>query len=108
MPDFLNLNINSKDIPITLNICLIWSNSYYFLNKITREVVAYSVLKFQTFVFWFNILLSYMAGVLCLSGGPGLLDPCEKDPTDAASGLSNQEREDITASAQVYNLSVRR
>ena len=34
-------------------------------------------------------------------GGPGLLDPCEKDPVDAASGLSNQEREDITASAQV-------
>lgn len=39
------------------------------------------------------------SGVL-LPGGPGLLDPCEKDPIDAASGLSNQEREDITASAQ--------
>ncbi|XP_045216764.1 zinc finger RNA-binding protein-like [Mercenaria mercenaria] len=39
------------------------------------------------------------SGVL-LPGGPGLLDPCEKDPVDAASGLSNQEREDITASAQ--------
>ena len=35
------------------------------------------------------------------SGGPGLYDPCEKDPVDAAAGLSNQEREDITASAQV-------
>ncbi|GIY38699.1 zinc finger RNA-binding protein [Caerostris extrusa] len=30
----------------------------------------------------------------------GLLDPCEKDPTDAAGSLTNQEREDITASAQ--------
>ncbi|KAL4228150.1 hypothetical protein ACF0H5_013583 [Mactra antiquata] len=39
------------------------------------------------------------SGVL-LPGGPGLLDPCEKDPVDAAFGLSNQEREDITASAQ--------
>lgn len=29
------------------------------------------------------------------------MDPCEKDPTDAASNLTNQEREDITASAQV-------
>ena len=35
------------------------------------------------------------------AGGPGLYDPCEKDPVDAAAGLSNQEREDITASAQV-------
>lgn len=38
---------------------------------------------------------------MLFTGGPGLLDPCEKDPVDAASGLSNQEREDITASAQV-------
>ena len=39
---------------------------------------------------------------LCPSpGGPGLYDPCEKDPTDASMGLSNQEREDVTASAQV-------
>ncbi|KAK3098799.1 hypothetical protein FSP39_023235 [Pinctada imbricata] len=37
---------------------------------------------------------------LLLPGGPGLYDPCEKDPTDAASSLTNQEREDITASAQ--------
>ena len=36
-----------------------------------------------------------------LTGGPGLHDPCEKDVSDAASGLTNQEREDITASAQV-------
>ncbi|KAG8181856.1 hypothetical protein JTE90_004002 [Oedothorax gibbosus] len=38
-------------------------------------------------------------GIL-LPGSAGLLDPCEKDPTDAASNLTNQEREDITASAQ--------
>ena len=44
--------------------------------------------------------------VFCFSGGPGLYDPCEKDPVDAAAGLSNQEREDITASAQVGSSSV--
>ncbi|XP_014672239.1 PREDICTED: zinc finger RNA-binding protein-like isoform X2 [Priapulus caudatus] len=38
-------------------------------------------------------------GVL-LPGGPGLLDPCEKEPTDAAGNLQQQEREEITASAQ--------
>lgn len=46
-----------------------------------------------------NINNNFMS--MLLTGGPGLLDPCEKDPVDAASGLSNQEREDITASAQV-------
>ncbi|CAG0886703.1 unnamed protein product [Cyprideis torosa] len=32
---------------------------------------------------------------------PGLLDPCEKDQTDALQGMSAQQCEDITASAQV-------
>ncbi|XP_052794013.1 zinc finger RNA-binding protein-like isoform X2 [Mya arenaria] len=45
-------------------------------------------------------LFECIASGVLLPGGPGLLDPCEKDPVDAASGLSNQEREDITASAQ--------
>ena len=39
------------------------------------------------------------SGIL-LPAGPGLYDPCEKEPTDAAASLSAQEREDITASAQ--------
>ena len=39
------------------------------------------------------------AGIL-LPGGPGIMDPCEKTPTDAAASLSEQQREDITASAQ--------
>ncbi|XP_068230966.1 zinc finger RNA-binding protein isoform X4 [Palaemon carinicauda] len=41
-----------------------------------------------------------LASGLLLPGSPGLLDPCEKDPVDAASSLTAQEREDITASAQ--------
>lgn len=40
------------------------------------------------------------SGIL-LPHGPGLLDPCEKDPVDAAAYLMPQQREDITASAQV-------
>lgn len=35
------------------------------------------------------------------AGNPGLLDPCEKDPVDVTLQLTNQQREDITASAQV-------
>lgn len=48
-------------------------------------------------------IMEALASGLLLPGGPGLLDPCEKEPTDAAGKLSPQEREDITASAQVIS-----
>ncbi|KAL7040128.1 hypothetical protein ACKWTF_000282 [Chironomus riparius] len=43
----------------------------------------------------------------CLSSGfiicgPGLMDPCEKEPVDALNGLSKQQREDITQQAQQF------
>lgn len=34
--------------------------------------------------------------------GPGILDPCEKDPHDALISLSKQQREDLTVSAQQF------
>lgn len=37
-----------------------------------------------------------------LINGPGVLDPCEKDPHDALAGLSKQQREDLTVSAQQF------
>ncbi|XP_072244694.1 zinc finger RNA-binding protein isoform X2 [Leuresthes tenuis] len=39
------------------------------------------------------------SGIL-LSGGPGLLDPCEKKPLDTLAHMGEQQREDITSSAQ--------
>ncbi len=36
-----------------------------------------------------------------LADGPGLIDPCEKRIVDAAGYLTDQEREDMTATAQV-------
>ncbi len=47
-----------------------------------------------------RVFESLSAGIL-LPDGPGLLDPCEKDPIDATAYLTAQQREDITASAQV-------
>lgn len=35
-------------------------------------------------------------------GGPGLVDPCEKKPVDTLTPMGEQEREDITSSAQVW------
>ncbi|XP_069483183.1 zinc finger RNA-binding protein isoform X2 [Ambystoma mexicanum] len=39
------------------------------------------------------------SGIL-LKGGPGLLDPCEKDPYDTLALMTDQQREDITSSSQ--------
>uniref|UniRef100_A0A8K9WMC3 Zinc finger RNA-binding protein n=1 Tax=Oncorhynchus mykiss TaxID=8022 RepID=A0A8K9WMC3_ONCMY len=39
------------------------------------------------------------SGIL-LPGGPGLVDPCEKNPTDTLTAMEEQHREDITSSAQ--------
>lgn len=41
-----------------------------------------------------------IASGIILPGGPGLLDPCEKDPTDTLASMTIQQREDITSSAQ--------
>lgn len=48
-----------------------------------------------------RILEAISSGIL-LPNGPGLLDPCEKEPVDAAGSLTPQQREDLTASAQVH------
>lgn len=37
-----------------------------------------------------------------LINGPGVLDPCEKEPQDALTGLGKQQREDLTVSAQQF------
>ncbi|KAL0979603.1 hypothetical protein UPYG_G00187180 [Umbra pygmaea] len=39
------------------------------------------------------------SGVL-LPGGPGVLDPCEREPTDALSGITGQQAEAVTHNAQ--------
>ncbi|XP_029286441.1 zinc finger RNA-binding protein isoform X3 [Cottoperca gobio] len=46
-----------------------------------------------------RVLECISTGIL-LPDGPGLMDPCEKDTTDALESMMLQVREDITASAQ--------
>ncbi|XP_072294010.1 zinc finger RNA-binding protein isoform X2 [Eucyclogobius newberryi] len=46
-----------------------------------------------------RVLESISTGIL-LPEGPGILDPCEKEQTDALQSVTPQAREDITASAQ--------
>lgn len=55
----------------------------------------------------FTLLLIYSeqsALPFSLLGGPGLHDPCEREPTDALSYMTVQQKEAITHSAQVENL----
>lgn len=47
-----------------------------------------------------RVMESLSSGILCQ--GPGLMDPCEKEPLDALAGLSKQQREDITVTAQQF------
>ncbi|XP_015255362.1 PREDICTED: zinc finger RNA-binding protein-like isoform X7 [Cyprinodon variegatus] len=46
-----------------------------------------------------RVLECISIGIL-LPDGPGLMDPCEKEPTDALKSMKLQAREDVTASAQ--------
>uniref|UniRef100_A0A8C0XM04 Spermatid perinuclear RNA-binding protein n=1 Tax=Castor canadensis TaxID=51338 RepID=A0A8C0XM04_CASCN len=45
-------------------------------------------------------VMECLASGILLPGGPGLHDPCERDPTDALSFMTIQQKEDITHSAQ--------
>lgn len=45
--------------------------------------------------------LFFFCFFLCNAGAPGLIDPCEKNPTDTLATMEEQQREDITSSAQV-------
>ncbi|XP_060106409.1 spermatid perinuclear RNA-binding protein isoform X2 [Heteronotia binoei] len=46
-------------------------------------------------------VMECLASGILLPGGPGVYDPCEREPTDALSNLTVQQREDITHSAQL-------
>ncbi|XP_042340540.1 interleukin enhancer-binding factor 3-like isoform X1 [Plectropomus leopardus] len=45
-------------------------------------------------------VLECVASGILLDDGPGIKDPCEKEPVDATAYLTLQQREDITQSAQ--------
>ncbi|XP_034975332.2 zinc finger RNA-binding protein isoform X1 [Zootoca vivipara] len=45
-------------------------------------------------------VLECLATGMLLADGPGLQDPCEKEPVDALQSMARQQREDVTASSQ--------
>ncbi|XP_058496534.1 interleukin enhancer-binding factor 3a [Solea solea] len=49
----------------------------------------------------FRRVFECVASGILLRDGPGIKDPCEKEPVDATEKLTPQQREDITQSAQI-------
>uniref|UniRef100_A0A669BK60 Spermatid perinuclear RNA-binding protein n=1 Tax=Oreochromis niloticus TaxID=8128 RepID=A0A669BK60_ORENI len=45
-------------------------------------------------------VMECLASGILLPGGPGLHDPCEKEPTNTLASMTDQQAEDITFSAQ--------
>ena len=50
----------------------------------------------------YESLFTVVASGLCLPGGEGLLDPCEREGIDAMHELTDQEREDLTTSGKAH------
>ncbi|XP_051986199.1 interleukin enhancer-binding factor 3a isoform X4 [Xyrauchen texanus] len=48
----------------------------------------------------FRRVLECLASGILMEDGPGISDPCERESNDAATHLNQQQREDITQSAQ--------
>lgn len=65
--------------------------------------ITYILLWFQSAVWLLLLSLSADTFVLVFlyAGGPGVHDPCERDPTDVLSDLSPQQADIVTESAQV-------
>lgn len=72
----------------------------------THQRVEFSSCDFHLTpaVIWLVFLTCSELSVFPLAGGPGLHDPCEREPTDALSYMTVQQKEAITHSAQVENL----
>ncbi|XP_061534777.1 spermatid perinuclear RNA-binding protein-like isoform X4 [Phycodurus eques] len=49
----------------------------------------------------FRRVLECLASGILLADGPGIKDPCEKEPVDVLGSLTQQQREDTTQSAQL-------
>ncbi|XP_072514227.1 spermatid perinuclear RNA-binding protein isoform X2 [Salminus brasiliensis] len=47
-------------------------------------------------------VMECLASGILLPGGPGLHDPCEKEPTDTLAAMTDEEAEAVTYSAQHY------
>lgn len=77
-------------------------------DPLIMDLIVLGIIGFEWFL-WTGVCLgqknctSYIfnCGVFISTGGPGLVDPCEKNLVDTLTSMGEQQREDITSSAQV-------
>jgi zinc finger RNA-binding protein len=83
----------------------IWANMEFWAMELIVERAAYSAGSPLSPADAFRrVFETLSAGILLTSGdgwSPGIGDPCEKDAVDACGNLTTQEREDMTAAAQL-------
>ena len=95
-------------IRVMRDFCLrspVWANLDFWAVELLVERAVYSAgVPLSPGDAFRRVFETLSAGILLTSPegwSPGLVDPCEKDVVDACGNLSVQEREDITAAAQV-------
>ncbi|XP_055316547.1 zinc finger RNA-binding protein isoform X2 [Sitodiplosis mosellana] len=74
--------------------------SQWALELLTEKIIASAGMPLSPGDCMRRVMEALSTGLLI--NGPGLLDPCEKEPHDALVGLSKQQREDLTVSAQNF------
>ncbi|XP_053668900.1 zinc finger RNA-binding protein [Anopheles marshallii] len=79
----------------------VWSNISQWAMELLLEKIISSAGEVLTPGECLRRVMEAMSSSILLNG-PGLLDPCEKEPEDTLAGLSKQQREDITNSAQTF------
>lgn len=81
-------------------ITILFNHSIQALELLIEKVITSAGMSLSPGDCMRRILEAVSSGLLIY--GPGILDPCEKEPTDALEPLTKQQREDITVSGQHF------
>ncbi|KAM6921464.1 LOW QUALITY PROTEIN: zinc finger RNA-binding protein [Xenentodon cancila] len=76
-----------------------WKMPAWAMELLVEKVISSATAPLSPGEAMRRVLECISTGIL-MPDGPGLMDPCEKEPTDVMESMNQQSREDITASAQ--------
>lgn len=85
---------------VLVNICANFAIFLQALELLVEKIISSAGMPLSPGDCVRRVIEALSTGVLI--NGPGVLDPCEKEPQDALTGLSKQQREDLTVSAQQF------
>lgn len=77
-----------------------FSNISKALELLTEKIISSAGMPLSPGDCMRRVMEALSTGLLI--NGPALYDPCEKEPHDALVGLTKQQREDLTVSAQTF------